>query len=223
MTGNELADPGSKIEPWQIRDSNRVMLSAAVADSGGEVTCSERCGDSIEDIGRAIREAEGASQIILVSGGVSVGPHDLVREAAEREGFEQLFWKVRQKPGKPLYLAKKSDLLLFGLPGNPVSALNCYVYYVHPLLRTMQGRQFNWRTVSGRLNAPVHNRGERNLFLRVEVSQSERGRRAITPLEKQGPHMISSLASADGFVLLHPGERAGEGEEVRVFLYPWEK
>ena len=138
VTGSELVTPDDEIQPWQSRESNGIMLAAAVCQSGGEVTFSEHCGDRLEATRRAIASAFQAARILLISGGVSVGPHDLVKQAAQEEGFETLFWKVRQKPGKPLFFARKADRLLFGLPGNPVSALNCYVYYVHPVLQKMQ-------------------------------------------------------------------------------------
>jgi len=223
VTGNELVDSDEEMLPWQIRDSNRIMLSSSVSRSGGDVSYSDRCGDRLDEIRWAIVNASEKARIILISGGVSVGPHDLVREAAAAERFKELFWKVRQKPGKPLFLARKSDMLLFGLPGNPVSALNCYAYYVHPLIQTMQGRRFSWDTVSGRLDRSIHNDGDRDLFIRVMTSRTKAGGIRVQPLMKQGSHMLSSLALASGFVLLPKGRRAQRGEEVRVHLYPWER
>ena len=223
VTGSELVTPDDEIQPWQSRESNGIMLAAAVCQSGGEVTFSEHCGDRLEATRRAIASAFQAARILLISGGVSVGPHDLVKQAAQEEGFETLFWKVRQKPGKPLFFAKKADRLLFGLPGNPVSALNCYVYYVHPLLQKMQGREFNWDILTGTLAEEVENRGERSLFLRVQIIERDDGMMRVIPIKKQGPHMLSSMALADGFLLLEPGQKLPEGEEVGVHLYPWKR
>jgi len=223
VTGSELVASDDEIQPWQSRESNGIMLAAAVYQSGGEVTFSDHCGDQLEATKRAINSAFQAAQILLISGGVSVGPHDLVKQAAQEEGFEPLFWKVRQKPGKPLFFARKADRLLFGLPGNSVSALNCYVFYVHPVLQKMQGIEFNWDILTGTLAEEVENRGERSFFLRVQIIESDTGMTRVIPIRKQGAHMLSSMTLADGFLLLEPGQKLPEGEEVRVHLYPWRR
>lgn len=223
VTGSELVTPDDEIQPWQSRESNGIMLAAAVCQSGGEVTFSEHCGDRLEATRRAIASAFQAARILLISGGVSVGPHDLVKQAAQEEGFETLFWKVRQKPGKPLFFARKADRLLFGLPGNPVSALNCYVYYVHPVLQKMQEREFNWDILTGTLAEEVENRGERSLFLRVQIIERDDGMMRVIPLKKQGAHMLTSMTLADGFLLLDAGQKLHEDEEVPVHLYPWKR
>lgn len=221
VTGNELVDSGEDIQPWQIRDSNRVMLSTSVLLAGGEVTFAGRCGDSFEETRNSIRKASEAARIILVSGGVSVGPHDLVKEAAEEEGFKRLFWKVRQKPGKPLFFSRREDTLLFGLPGNPVSAIICYIYYIDPLLRELTGREYKWRMVAGNAGERIENSGDRTLFIRTQHSRNEGGSLTVKPLKKQGSHMLSSMTMADGFLLLESGEAVEIGEEVAIHLFPW--
>ncbi len=221
VTGHELVDSGESIQPWQIRDSNRAMLSTSVLLAGGEVTFTGRCGDSFEDTRNSIRKASEAARIILVSGGVSVGPHDLVKEAAEEEGFKRIFWKVRQKPGKPLFFSRRGDTLLFGLPGNPVSAIICYIYYIDPLLRELTGREYGWRMVSGNAGERIENPGDRTLFIRTQHTRNEGGSLTVKPLKKQGSHMLSSMAMADGFLLLESGEVVEIGEEVEIHLFPW--
>jgi len=221
VTGNELVNSGEDIQPWQIRDSNRAMLSTSVQLAGGEVTYAGHCGDSLEETRNSIREASETARIVLVSGGVSVGPHDLVKEAAEEEGFKRLFWKIKQKPGKPLFFARREDTLLFGLPGNPVSAIICYAYYIDPLLRQLTGRENKWRMVAGNAGERIENRGDRTLFIRTQHSRDDGGSLTVKPLKKQGSHMLSSMATADGFLLLEPGAVVEVGEEATIHLFPW--
>ncbi len=221
VTGHELAEPGDVIHPWQIRDSNALMLGAAVEKAGGMVTGVKRCGDLLEETEAAITEAADSSQIVLVSGGVSVGPHDLVKQAAGMAGFEQVFWRVSQKPGKPMFFAHRDDQLLFGLPGNPVAVLNCFAYYIHPLLQRMQGRSFCWETIPGTIDSPYENREDRSFFLRVTVSGGSPEANRVSPLKNQGSHMLSSMTDADGFLLIEPGHALDAGDAVIVYLYPW--
>jgi molybdopterin molybdotransferase len=220
VTGTELVPyTEDELQPGQIRDSNAPMLAAALRASGAEVVYRGQIADEKHHTVNTLQEAADRADFVLLTGGVSVGPHDLVKGAAETVGFEPLFWKVRQKPGKPLFVAKRGKCLLFGLPGNPVSALTCYAYYVHPALAKFSGLHFRWHTVKARLRNPVHNRGNRSLFLRVRLERS--GETEVIPLEAQGSHMLTSVALADGFLLLQPEEGKQAGEEVDIYLYPW--
>jgi len=221
VTGHELVDGGGEIEPWQIRDSNALTLTAAVTNAGGVVTGVTRCGDTLEETESAINEAADGSRIVIVSGGVSVGPHDHVKEAAANTGFFRIFWRVNQKPGKPLFFARRGDQLFFGLPGNPVSVLNCFTCYIHPLLQRMQGRPFSWEMAQGVFDSDYSCRGDRRFFLRVSVGLDREGIASVTPLRKQGSHMLSSMTGADGYLLLDPGDTLAAGDIVTVFLYPW--
>ena len=221
VTGTELVSIENNIKPWQIRDSNGIMLMSAVKNSGAKTVFSARSGDQIEKIRKTIRDGAACAQILLISGGVSVGSHDLVKPAAEQEGFETLFWRIRQKPGKPLFFAKKQDVLLFGLPGNPVSALNCYVYYIHPLIQKMQGGRFNWDKIVGISTQTIENHGSRNRFVRVKTETVGDSLVKVSPSLKQGSHMLSSMSHADGFLLLKPAQIINEGERVSVYRFPW--
>lgn len=217
ITGSELVGAGAVISDHQIRDSNLTMLRAAVQECGAQLTSTLRVADDY----RATVAALGATtaEIILCTGGVSVGRHDHVKEAAEENGFTPLFWRVRQKPGKPLYLARKGRTLLFGLPGNPVSAFMCFAHYVRPVLGVLAGRPFGWPTVTARTAEEIANRGGRPNMLRVRMGHDQEGGYLVTSGEKQGSHMLTSLAEGDGYIILEAGQVLPAGEKVLVYSY----
>jgi molybdopterin molybdotransferase len=221
VTGTELAAPGEPVAPHQIRDSNSIMLTAAVRQSGGDVVARHYTGDSLADTVAAIRKSIKKAGIVIVTGGVSVGEHDHVKEAARECGFAELFWRVRQKPGKPLFFARRDDCLLFGLPGNPVSGFMCFMYYIQPLLRGLQGREFSWRTAKARFDYSVENKESRTNFMRICLKKEESGFMAAEVLAKQGSHMLGSIARADGFIIMEPGKSISEGSWQDVYLFPW--
>ncbi len=221
VTGTELAAPGESVAPHQIRDSNSIMLTAAVRQAGGKVVARHYTGDTLADTVASIRKSTNKSGVIIVTGGVSVGEHDHVKEAVRECGFVELFWRVKQKPGKPLFFARKDDCLLFGLPGNPVSGFMCFMYYIQPLLRSMQGRNFSWRTAKARFDNSVRNSGGRTNFMRIGVKKEESGFIIAEVLAKQGSHMLGSIARADGFIIMEPGKFIPEGSWHEVYLFPW--
>ena len=223
VTGTELAPPGEAVAPHQIRDSNSIMLTAAVRQTGGEVIAKHYTGDTLEDTVAAIRKSMNKAGIVLVTGGVSMGEHDHVKEAARECGFVELFWRVKQKPGKPLFFARRGNCLLFGLPGNPVSGFMCFMYYIQPLLRSLQGREFSWRKAKARFTHPIKNKGNRTNFMRIGVRKEEKGFILAEVLEKQGSHMLGSIAQADGFIIMEPGQFFSEGSWQDVYLFPWRK
>jgi len=221
VTGTELAAPGEPVAPHQIRDSNSIMLTAAVRQAGGEVITRHYTGDTSSDTVAAIKKSTKKAGIVIVTGGVSVGEHDHVKEAARECGFIELFWRVRQKPGKPLFFARKNDCLLFGLPGNPVSGFMCFMYYIQPLLRGLQGRDFSWRTAKARFDNSVNNKGSRTNFMRIGLKKEESGFMTAEVLAKQGSHMLGSIARADGFIIVEPGQSISEGSWQDIYLFPW--
>jgi molybdopterin molybdotransferase len=221
ITGTELAKYDDEdIKPHQIRDSNTIMLESAIRDSGAVLRCSNHIEDSLPDTVEAISEAaREQDSVILCSGGVSVGRHDHVKDAAREVGFQELFWKIRQKPGKPLFVGRKNNILLFGLPGNPVSAYMCFRNYVRPVLAELQGTQSLNHAITAKATETIKNVGSRTNFIRVVIENKPNKIARITEVTHQGSHMLSSIVHADGYIVLKPGETLEPCDLIEVFLF----
>lgn len=217
ITGSELVVAGQEIGNDQIRDSNMIMLKAATEDAGGVVVRCLRVADEQLATQKAIAETE--ADIIICSGGISVGRHDHVKKAAVDSGFVPLFWRIRQKPGKPLYFARKKDQLLFGLPGNPVSAFMCFIHYVRPLISALNGLPFGWPMASAEAVDDISNSGKRTNMVRVQLKWRPNSGYCISNAAKQGSHMLTSLTHADGYIILEPGQQLNAGERIDVYRY----
>ncbi|WP_206241031.1 molybdopterin molybdotransferase MoeA [Novosphingobium terrae] len=165
-SGDELVSPGTDPLPHQIPASNGAMLAAMVGAVGAEVT---RIGPVLDDLSALVAalQAAGEADLIVTSGGASVGDHDLIRPALEAWGAQLAFWRVAMRPGKPLMHARRGACHILGLPGNPVSGLVCGQFFLLPMLRAMMGASTVLpRRVSARLTAPVPAGGKRQEFLR---------------------------------------------------------
>ena len=221
VTGSELAASADKeIKSYQIRDSNSIMLVSALQEAGASVYSCSNVEDELQTTIDAIRNAVSRKvDFILCSGGISVGEHDHVKEAAETVGFKELFWRIRQKPGKPLFAAQKNGTFLFGLPGNPVSAYMCFRHYIRPLLFTGRGRNITWKTITAMAGGEIANNGKRTNFIRVKLEQKQGQLPQIIDIKKQGSHMLSSIVNADGYIILESGKAIQSGETVNVFLF----
>jgi molybdopterin molybdotransferase len=221
VTGTELAHHSDeKIQPYQVRDSNAPMLQSAILEAGGRISECLRVEDDYEATVASLHRAlDSRSDIILCSGGVSVGRHDHVKEAAEQVGFQQLFWKIKQKPGKPLFVAKKGSTLLYGLPGNPVSAFMCFQNYVIPSLAALQGVSYLKKSISARAETAIENSGRRTDFIRVVITDEPFKVPTIRPIPQQGSHMLTSIVEADGYIVLEPGCTLAAGELTDVFVF----
>ena len=221
ITGSELASSeATEIKSHQIRDSNSIMLQSVLQEAGASVHSCSNVEDELQATIDAISKAFNQGvDFILCSGGISVGDHDHVKEAAETVGFKELFWRIRQKPGKPLFAAQKDSTYLFGLPGNPVSAYMCFVHYIRPLLFTIRGRGMTWKTITAMAGGEIANTGKRTNFIRVKIDQQDGQLPRITDIKKQGSHMLSSIVNADGYIIVEPGTAVNPGEAVNAFLF----
>ena len=221
VTGTELVcHDETTIKPHQIRDSNTIMLASAIRESGGELHSTRHVSDSLDHTIEAIEDSVASGvKLIVCSGGVSVGRHDHVREAALRAGFQELFWQIRQKPGKPLFVGRKGDTLIFGLPGNPVSAYMCFRNFVRPVLAELQGTTCLNNTLTAIVSEQMSNKGKRTLFIRVKIENRPNQLALVKEVSHQGSHMLSSIAHADGYLVLQPGEvlQPGSLKEVSLF------
>jgi molybdopterin molybdotransferase len=198
-TGNELRSPGEELEPGQIYESNRRMIAAALADSGAEIEVLPVAADDAESHRAAIDRGLSAD-VLVTSGGVSMGPHDLVRRVAAELGVVEIFWGVAVKPGKPLAFGVRGSTLVFGLPGNPVSSLVGALLFVRPALLALQGHARPRPSyLGGRLSAPIRRNPHRDEFVRARRVESIDGAR-LEPVSGQESHMIVRAASADALV-----------------------
>src|SRR3954469_12006649 len=188
-TGDELVAPGTALAPGQIHDSNAVTLAALARAAGAEVGETARAGDTREQTERALTSALDGADVLVVSGGVSVGPHDHVKPALEALGVEQRFWRVALRPGKPTWFGTRADQLVFGLPGNPVSAMVTFHLFARPALLALQGAPFApGRTRTATLAQPIPRSAERDEAVRVHLDGD-----SATPTGPQGSHVLTSM------------------------------
>jgi molybdopterin molybdotransferase len=204
-TGSELVQPGGTLGDGEIYDANGPMLRAALRTSGGEVTIIPAAADTRQEH-RAALERALESDVVISSGGVSVGEHDLVREVGFELGVREIFWRVAMRPGKPLAFGVHERTLLFGLPGNPVSTLVGFELFVRPALLGLQGaRSPRPPFRAGMLASDVPRLAERDDLVRVQVVGGERAQTFVTPLRGQQSHQIAVTAQADGLALIPRG------------------
>jgi molybdopterin molybdotransferase len=208
VTGSELLPVGAPPEPGRIHESNGLMIRLLAARAGAQVVDHGVVGDD-RGATRAAVEAGLGGDVLVVSGGVSVGPHDHVRPAFEAAGVEEVFWRVRVKPGKPLWFGRRGSTLVFGLPGNPLSTIVGFCVFIEPALRRLQGEAgARPRFEAGRLTAPARAADGRTTFLTAVLRPGADGVLEATPTERQGSHMTGALGESDGFAVA-PDE-AGE-------------
>lgn len=204
VTGTELRPPGADLTPGQIYESNGLMLSAVLTASGAVVTRLAATEDTEEAHAASLEEAL-AADVVVTSGGVSVGPHDLVRRVQARLGVEEVFWGVAMRPGKPLAFGCRGRTLVFGLPGNPVSALVGALLFVRPALLALTGHPDPGPPFRpGVLAGPISQRPERDDFVRARVTWGEDGA-LIDPIVGQESHMIAHTAAATGLAWIPRG------------------
>ena len=204
-TGTELRSPGEPLGPGEIYEANGLVLGAQLASAGAEV---ERLAP-VEDTEEAHRDAIGRgleADVLVSSGGVSVGPHDLVRRVEAELGVEEVFWRVAVKPGKPTAFGVRDGTLVFGLPGNPVSSLVTFELFVRPAIEALQGAADpgpHFRR--GVLGTAARRGPDRDELARATARNAPEGV-VLDLLRGQESHMIARAARATALVLIPAGE-----------------
>lgn len=227
-TGDELVEPGQPLAPGQIYNSNSFALKAALQAFGAEVTAVLHARDCAESTGSAFAEALSEADLVISTGGVSVGDYDYVKDVLEGLGVQTIFWRIAVKPGKPVYfgtLAREggSSCLVFGLPGNPVSGLVTYHQFVVPALRKLSGYDSMAPSHTlATLSSALRKKPGRLDFVRGRTVLQPDGTLAVNPTVGQDSHMLSGLAKAD--CLIHfqsEAERIEAGSRVLIDMLQW--
>jgi molybdopterin molybdotransferase len=214
-TGTELRPPGAELGPGEIYESNSVLLAAQIASAGADADVLPAVGDDADATKAALERALDADMLVT-SGGVSVGPHDLVRAALAELGAEEVFWRVAVRPGKPVAFAVRGSTLVFGLPGNPVSSLVGFELFVRPALRALAGERHPGPAYRpGRLARALRRNAARDELVRART-RIEGDVVVVEPVDGQESHMIVRAAAADALVLVARGDgELSAGESVR--------
>jgi molybdopterin molybdotransferase len=215
-TGSELREPGQPLAPGQIYESNRLALRVLIQRTGAIPRTFPLVADDLGATRQALAEAFEQCDAVATSGGVSVGELDFVKGAFEQLGGELQFWKVAIKPGRPFVFGRCRGKLLFGLPGNPISALVTFLLLVRPALLRWQGaRNIALPAYPGVLAEPLVNDGERRHFMRVIVDATGK----VYSSGVQASHILSSLAAATGLVDVPPQATLTAGTTVPVLRW----
>jgi molybdopterin molybdotransferase len=215
VTGNELQQVGEPLKMGKVYDSNSYTLIAAVENTGLKIVNSSLVKDRKAALIKALKGELGKTDVLLISGGVSVGKYDLVEEVLNELGATTIFHNVAQRPGKPLYFGKFKNTLIFGLPGNPSSALTCFYEYVLPALNKLRGKgspflkPANYKLMSDFKTVP-----HLSYFVRGKLSNE-----GVKPLEGFESYKMKAFADADCLIYLPKGKELWQsGETVEVHL-----
>ena len=215
-TGDELIAPGDPLGAGQLHDSNSVTLGALVQRAGGRVVVVHRVADRDDTTRAAIAQALATAQVVVISGGVSVGPHDHVKDALAHLGVREVFWRVALRPGKPTWFGTYDGRLVFALPGNPVSAMVTFLLFARPALLAMQGGDPALRRERAKLAVDVERSPARDECVRVRLDEG-----VATPTGDQASHRLSSMLGADALALVPRGDGPlPAGTEVEVEILP---
>mgnify|MGYP001275120577 CR=1 FL=1 len=216
-TGSELIEPPNKLNSGEIYESNRTMLASMISQANGIPKIYPIVKDDLKKTISALKLAFSENDIIITSGGASVGDHDHVKPALEQMGGTVIFWKISMKPGKPFMLGQAKGKTLFALPGNPASALTTFLLLVRPALLKLQGAsllQLIKRT--GVLTDQIINNGNRRHFVRVNINEHS----LVSISTNQRSHMVGSLLKTNGLIDMPPNSRLANGDKIEVLMIP---
>jgi len=217
VTGNELIEGGNSLKYGQIYESNGIMLTSALLNLGYPQVYSFRVDDNYQNTLSVLKNVIDNHDMVIVSGGISVGDYDFVGRALMELDVEQLFHGVKQKPGKPLFFGKKDGKFVFALPGNPAAALGCFYIYVYPALQKMAGNiHFSVTNLKAKSSSNFVTTGDRSLFLKGIYTNGK-----VEILDGQASSMLKSFARANAFVFVSEHINSIKiNDEVNVILFP---
>jgi molybdopterin molybdotransferase len=197
ITGRELQTPGKSLQDGQIYESNSIGLIAGLKQLQVNSVSKQIADDDEAAITELIKQGLLTSDIVILTGGVSVGDYDFVCSSAQNAGAETIFHKVKQRPGKPLYFGKKDEKLVFGLPGNPASVLTCFYQYVVPSVKKIMGKEIVEETGTYKLASAYEKKPGLSYFLKGKIQGDE-----VQPLNAQESYQMGSYAIADCLIRL---------------------
>jgi molybdopterin molybdotransferase len=213
-TGDELVKPGDKLRSGQIYDSNSVLLGALLQRCGVSATSVEHCGDDQKSLAGAIKRASN-NHVLIISGGVSVGEHDLVKEVLRELGARVEIWRVAVKPGKPFLFGNIGGCFVFGLPGNPVSAFVTFLQFVRPaILRMMGATNLDLSQVPAKLAVDLTSDGDRPHYIRGRLEDEK-----FVPIGRQESHALFGLSRANALLRVAVGQSLKADELVDVQIW----
>jgi molybdopterin molybdotransferase len=216
LTGDEVVEVGQALQPGQIYNANGPALLGYLSQLGISTVKVYKVKDDPNEVIRVIGEALATSDVLLLTGGISVGDFDFVKEGLAENGVETLFYKVKQKPGKPLLAGIKGSKLVFALPGNPASVLTCFMQYVKPSLGQWMGNPAAWEQPS---RYPLATNWEKQVKLTVFL-KARLVSGVVEVLSGQESFNLLSFGSADGLIEIGEDQQALK-EGTLVSFYPW--
>jgi molybdopterin molybdotransferase len=222
-TGDEVVDPGTdELEPGKIRDTNRVILTGVLGELGVPVVDMGIIGDDIDDLADAYRQAAATADVIVSSGGVSMGDYDFVKQVLGETGSVD-FWKVAMQPAKPFAFGSIDGVPLFGLPGNPVSTFVAFEQFVRPALLRMMGATALLRPrIQGTMGEDIATTSDREVFVRVLLATDSDGSFVAVASGGQGSNVLSALAEAEAFAVIPIGvSSVSAGDPVTLEMFTW--
>lgn len=217
VTGNELIPAGNKLGYGEIYESNGAMLKAVLEELGYKKTSVINVKDDFETTKTTLHKTINNYDVVIVTGGVSVGDYDFVGSALRDLGVDEIFYKVKQKPGKPIFFGKKNQKAIFGLPGNPAAALSCFYVYVYPHLKMREGALNNeLQRISIPLSSDYTVKGNRAHFLKARIEGD-----SVGILSGQSSAMLRAFGYANALVFLpENAQELKKGEKVTAILLP---
>ncbi|MFE3871042.1 gephyrin-like molybdotransferase Glp [Flavobacterium sp. ZS1P70] len=215
VTGNELVKVDKKLSEGTIYESNSIMLESALQGIGIKKIETFRVKDNLKATKKLLKYCLATFDVVLASGGISVGDYDFVKEALLSNGVEELFYKINQKPGKPLFFGKKDKTIVFALPGNPASTLTSFYIYVHPALKINMGFEaIHLPKIKRKITAQFENTSGKSLFLKGLYDDEK-----VTILESQSSAMLNTFAVANALIYL-PYDVVNVEKDQEVLVIP---